>query len=148
MAWSTLKSAEYSLNHSLTFHYQGWALSKRDAVRIDALLIKHLRDGRVTKHPYIQKQWISAMLVRQMVMALFRNAINNGTRSWDVVVHKCLSLVLQAATSSRTGDIRQSSHYKDPVYLRWEHIVIKMKKTPEKPSMRMLIKLFHTKGHK
>ena len=71
-----------------------------------------------------------------------------GTRSWDVTIHRCLGLVLQAATCSRSGDIRQTVNYKEPVHLRWEHITIKITGTREQPRMRMLIKLFYTKGHK
>ena len=148
MAWSTIKSAEWSLHHSPTFHYREWKLSKHDATRVDAMLHKLLKDGRVTKQPSIQKQWISAMLVRQMVGAIFRYAMTNSTRSWDVTIHKCLSLVLQAATCSRSGDTHQTEYYKEPVHLRWEHVFVKIAGTLEKPSMRMLVRLFHSKGHK
>ena len=148
MAWSTIKSAEYSISHSLVFHHREWQLTKHDAARMDALMFKNLKDGRVTKEPSFQKQWSSAMLVKQMVHAILRDAIKNGTRSWDVTIHKCLSLVLEAATCSRSGDIRQTQRCKEPVHLRWEHITIKITGTGEHPRMRMPIKLLYTKGHK
>lgn len=148
MAWSTLKNVEFSLDRSLTFYYPEWKLSKHHATQVDSLLKQHLKTGRATKQPSLEKQWISAMLVRKMVVALLCNAIEEGTRCWDSVIYKCLSLVIQAATCSRAGDTRQSQLYRYPVHLRWEHVVIKMTGTEQNPSMRMLIKLYHTKGHK
>lgn len=148
MAWSTLVSARLSLDHSLTFHYPQWTLSKHGNKRVDALFLQLEKDGRVTRVPTLEKQWISAMLVRQMVTALLRKAIADGTRSWDAVIHKCLSLVLQAATCARAGDIVQSDSYSDPVHLQWKHVKVKFMGTVEKPDMRMLVKMFFTKGHK
>ena len=147
MAWSTLKPAEYSISHSLLFPHRDWEMTTHDAAQIDAVMRQHLKDGRATREPAFEKQWISAMLVKRMVRAILRDAIQNGTR-WDVTIHQCLSLVLQAATCSRSGDIRQTVQYKEPVYLRWQHVTIKVTGTPEEPYMHMLIKLFHTKGHK
>lgn len=148
MAFSTLKSAVSTLNHSFTFHFEGWTLSGHATKRIDAMLTGHLKAGRATVDPAREKQWISAMLIRQMVMALFNDAFTNGTRSWDVTILKCLSLVFQAATCARAGDINQSSGYEAAVHLRWEHVTVKIMGTEEQPNMKMLIKLYYTKNNK
>ena len=84
-----------------------------------------------------------------MVKAIFRDALANGTRSWDVTIHNCLSLLLQAATCTRTGDMRQEQGYDNkPVHLEFEHITLKFTGTTEQLSMHMLVRLLFTKGNK
>jgi hypothetical protein len=57
-----------------------------------------------------------------------RDAIENGTKSWDVVGAKCLSLSMMTATGSRAGDLAVSSRYTDEASTRLKDMIIKIKK--------------------
>ncbi|KAK4242520.1 hypothetical protein C8A03DRAFT_29280 [Achaetomium macrosporum] len=51
------------------------------------------------------------MQLGRMTTALLREALIHGTRSWEVVVQRCLSLCLMAALACRAGEATKSSMY-------------------------------------
>jgi hypothetical protein len=53
-----------------------------------------------------------------MLRAILQDGIQNGTLSWDVLIIKALSLLLQCVTGARAGKIHQSHQYQDLKYLR------------------------------
>ncbi|KAF7189366.1 hypothetical protein HII31_09344 [Pseudocercospora fuligena] len=147
-AWTLIKSAEVSLDRSLSFHFPDFKLSKHEALRIDATIQKLIDDGKVTKDLVREKQWLTCQVMKRMITVIFEDAINNGTKSWDVTLAGCLGLALQAAITSRAGDFRRSSHYQGEQYLKWENIELKATGDRENPRLAMLVTLYFRKGFK
>lgn len=100
-----------------------------------------------------------------MVYEYLDDAFYNGCRNWDVVLSNCLSVVLVAALSCRSGDVHLSPKYdeKSRCWLRWEHIEITLKRATLRPTrvvpegldvnacikdMRLSVELHYVKGHK
>ena len=82
-----------------------------------------------------------------MIMAVFFDAIVNGTKSWDSTVAGCLGLAFQAALASRAADFMRSAHYDGLECLRWEHIELIAKgPSVEDPKLLMLVTLLYRKS--
>ena len=137
------------LERALVFHYKDFKLTKQDAHRIDAVIQQLLNDGKITKDPVRERLWLGSRIVQQMAVAMLNNAINNGTKSWDVTLSCCLTIVLQSALACRAGDIQRSKHYTGEEYLQWKHITLKATgATVQNPKLTMLVTLLYRKGHK
>ena len=148
-AWTLIKGAEVQLERALTFQHEGFKLSKRDALRLDATIQKLLNDGKITKDPVREALWLSCQIVKRMVTAVFADAIVNGTKSWDQTLAGCLGLALQAALASRSGDFMRSAHYTGVEYLKWQNIELKAKgSSVEDLKLTMLVTLLYRKSHK
>ena len=78
-----------------------------------------------------------------------RDAIQNGTKSWDVVIAKCLSLSMMTATGSRAGDLAVSGGYTDETSTRLGDMIIKIRKNADGHVVfRSKLTLRFVKGHK
>jgi hypothetical protein len=90
---------------SCIFYHSAFSLSRHDTSRIAATVDYLYQEGRLTKDPSWQKNWVGTFLVRRLVTALIEDALKNGTINWDVVMSKALSIVMVAALASRAGDV-------------------------------------------
>ena len=86
--------------------------------------------------------------MKQLVTSVVSDAIQNGTKSWDMTLGGSFALVLQAAMSSRAGDFKRSAHYTGEQYLKWQDIELVAKVRDGRVVMKMLVTLHYTKGHK
>lgn len=73
------------------FQFSTSKLITHDAVRIKPLLKNFLRDGKLTREPARQKQWVGCVLIRIMVTSVLNDAMSNGTANWDITVSGVLS---------------------------------------------------------
>ena len=143
-----IKNAEMQLDRALTFHYADYKLSRHDALRLDATIQKLLIDGEITRDPVREKQWLTCQIIKKLVTAVLIDAVENGTKSWDATLAGSFALVLQAALSARSGDIKRSAHYSGEEYLKWRDIELIATAQDGKVTLKMLIKLFWRKGAK
>jgi hypothetical protein len=148
IGYSVIQNAHTALERSLAFHYADWKLSRHDVLRIGATIQQLLNDGLITKDPVREKQWLTCQVVKKLVTAVLMDAIQNGTKCWDMTVAGCFSLVLQAALCSRAGDFMRSKHYTGGEYLKWEDIQLVATVDNGEVSLKMLVKLLWRKGHK
>ena len=149
IAWTVIKNAEVQLERGLTFNYEGFSLSRREAIRLDATIQQLLDDGEITKDPARESLWLTCQLVKRMIKVVFSDAIVNGTKSWDATLAGCLGLALQAALVSRAGDFKRSAHYTGDEHLKWQNIELLAKgSSAHDPKLTMLVTLLHRKGHK
>jgi hypothetical protein len=153
VSWSVIKNAERSLNHSLTFKYPDWHVTAHGAKRLDSTIQQLLNDGHITKDPAREKQWIGSQIVKRLATAVLTNAAQRGASSWDTILAGTFSLVLQAAVSSRSGDIKQSLLWTGEEYLKWRDIEIMAvndSSTADNDKMvfRMKVTLSYRKGFK
>jgi hypothetical protein len=112
---------------SLTFHYPTFALSRHEALRIKTLFQQCLKEGRITRKPIRDAQWIGSLLLQRLVAALLREAYEEGTTNWDKTMQKALSLLLVGALSCRSGDIMkdQKDTHSLP-FLCYDDITVKL----------------------
>lgn len=57
-----------------------------------------------------------------MIKAMLRDGLQNGTLSWDALIMKAVSLLLQTISGARADDIRRSYQYEGNERLLWKHI--------------------------
>jgi hypothetical protein len=150
IAWTMIKNARMQLDRALTFHYSDYKLSRHVALRIDATIQKLLDDGQITKDPVREKQWLTCQIVKKLATAVISDAVQQGTRSWDMTLAGTFSLVLQAAMASRSGDFTRSAHYTGDEYLKWQDIQLVATGSNDNNGLvfKMLIKLSYRKYHK
>lgn len=60
---------------------------------------------------------------------------------WDVVVVKCLSVVLAASLGCRSGDVTRSLGYTGTEYLQWRHIDLPLRRGPEYLNLQAIVTL-------
>ena len=100
-----LQHGIFSITQSTLFHYPNFRLSSHDSLRISTLIDGFVKDGKLTRKPARQRQWIGANLVKNMADAVMDDALKNGTLNWDVTVRDLLILILSSALQCRAGDI-------------------------------------------
>lgn len=132
------------------WHKPKFNLNKSEELRLKTTLEGMLKKGRLTKDPAREKQWVTAMLVKRLVQSLLQQALSSGTLSWDVTLSRSLSLLLQAALCSRSGEVLRSPDYEDLECLLYEHITLKLvrNKKTGKEHFRGLMVLAFEKGKK
>lgn len=77
----------------------------------EATLQTLMKEGALTREPKQEHHWVTSKVIEKMIRAMFTDAIVNGTWSWDALLMKALSLLLQCFTGSRAGEIRRSRLY-------------------------------------
>ncbi len=133
----------------LFFHYKGFALSKHDSMRLNSLFQQLLNDGRITRKPIRDAQWIGAVLLRRLILAIFRDAFEEGTTNWDKTIQKALSLLLLGALSCRCGDImKDQSDVHDLPFLCYDDIAVKLVGGDGIEYLQALIVIRNEKGKK
>lgn len=131
----------------LIFVYPTFTLSPHERRRISICLKSLLQEGKLTKDPQREAQWVGITLVKRMVKAMAEEAYTSGTRSWDCTISKILSVVLLSVLGSRAGDITLSQGYENAECLRWEHVHMKLM-PGTKSQLLMRLTLAYEKGHK
>lgn len=79
-----------------------------------------------------------------MTKAMLHDGIQNGTLSWDVLIMKTVSLLLQTITGCRGDDIRRSHLYQGSETLQRKHISIRL--DMDEMLFRATLDLVYTKG--
>lgn len=106
-------------------------------------------EGRLTRGYQKQRSWISFMTVSRLVREFLEHALSKGTRSWDIVVAKCLSVTLVSALGCRAGDVMRAEGYSNDETLHWCDIRLVLNdNVPEYLRISARITLKYTKGHK
>ncbi|KAJ9666874.1 hypothetical protein H2201_003008 [Coniosporium apollinis] len=130
----------------LAFDHAAFTLDKRDRLRLSTTIDGLVKDGAITKDPTRAKQWVTAKLLTRLVSAHFQQAVTEGTRSWDAVISRALSLDLQAAFASRCGEVVRSQFYRGLECLRFEHCDVRAVGDP--PKLVAKFDLLYEKGKK
>lgn len=103
------QGVRYAIN-ACQFEFDKFKLTAQDGKRLENLASRLLKANVITKDPFRQKQWLGCRIVQRCVSAILKDALENGTLSWDVVLCRAATLVLICALG-RGGDVVVSSHY-------------------------------------
>ncbi|KAK4560928.1 hypothetical protein LTR86_004883 [Recurvomyces mirabilis] len=123
--------------------------SKRISVNLDQLASR----GKLIRGRWRKKQWIGFKTIHKLSSTWIQRAIDEGTRSWDIVMLRLLGVLLQASCSSRSGDIARSHYYEGLECLCYKHLELKLKQRQGPllngvQNLTLTIALEFTKGHK
>ena len=132
----------------VTFNFPDFKMNKSERRRLRSIMNVHLHEGRLTRDPIHEKQWLGALLVHRVTTAYAQDALANGTFNWDTVLLRILSVVLQSVLGCRAGDLARSQHYKGLEYMRFEHIQMKLVQFEGKEIIQAQIVLRYAKGSK
>jgi hypothetical protein len=133
----------------LTFSYPEFKLSAHDAVNIRSRVHALRKEGKLTTSAVREKQWLGVYYVRLLVNALLKQALEEGTRNWDVTLSCCTSILLVAAICARSGDIARSRSYDDTNALLWGDIRITMPAMDSTlQDLRAMVTIRCEKGHR
>jgi hypothetical protein len=113
---------------SLRFDFPDFHMTTHERMRLTNVMEDLAKQGRLTKDPKRQAQWMGAFLAKKLVTAFLEDALNSGTLSWDVTISKALSIVLTSALMCRSGDVARNSAYHGMECLLFEHIHLKLGK--------------------
>ena len=144
----SIKKGILSLISALTFEYAKFNLSKHECSRIDALIDSLSDEGKLVRSRRREKlQWLGISIVEKMLRCWFQAALDDGCLSWDVIIHKALTVVLQSALGCRGGEIAMSRGY-TAQYMRWNDLEMKLvpgKNTLEDIQLTICLKYEKTK---
>lgn len=123
MSW--MSHAISSTIEGLIFKYPDFKLSKHESMRISTEVDRLEKEGQITKEPRRAVQWITACIIIRMCRSWLIDALENGTKSWEVTISRLLSIVLMAACGSRSGEIGRSSKYTGYECICWKDVDIR-----------------------
>lgn len=125
LSYSWLYNGVRHTVESCTFEYEAFHLSRHGRKRISALIGTLLKEGKITKDPMREKQWVGSFIIQRAVTAFLQDAIKHGTISWDVTISRAASLIL-VCSLGRSGDVVRSEAYEGLLCLCYKHITIKL----------------------
>ncbi|KAK3701890.1 hypothetical protein LTR37_015201 [Vermiconidia calcicola] len=134
-----------------------FSFGRHDYARLRTFIGQCVDDKRLMRGSFYEKTWIGFVTLSRLVRNYLRHFLDNGTVNFDVIISRCLAIVLQSALCCRSGDIALSHHYKaiDGTFLRYEHIELYLDGDPHPTTgtvtlanLRAIIELAYLKGHK
>lgn len=152
---SVVRSLLARLIKLLTFRHEHLlkAYTPHHLARIEVRLQQLVTQGKLVRCTWYKKQWISFMTLLRMSRSWFQRAMSEGTYSWDIILTKVTSVVMQSAMSSRSGDITRTQLYEALECLCWKDITLKLdeatdRSMPKVADLRGTFLLRFTKGYK
>ena len=124
---SWMNSGILRLTKSSLIHYSHFHLSDHDKLRIKTLVDGFLKQGKLTNKPARENHWVGVSLVKIMADAILDNALEHGTRNWDVTVQHLLMLILLSSLQCRAGDITKWFKDDQPLpFLAYQDVRLKL----------------------
>ena len=121
----TLRRAISSLTEGLIFRYPKFSLTPHDGKKIDVVLDAFAKEGKLLRGKWRKNQWLGVVVFEKMARAWLLAGLEQGCLSWDVHLHKLLSLTLAVALNARVGDVARTQHY-HVEFMKFGHIQIKL----------------------
>lgn len=145
----TLRQGIRTCISAFIFDYPKFNFSRHDCARIDNTVESLTKEGMITQGRRREKyEWVGASMIEKMSRSWFQAALDDGCLSWDIVIHKALTVVLQSALACRSGDIAKSQ-LRTSEFMRWSDI--KLKLTPGDDTLdglQLTVVIKFEKGHK
>jgi hypothetical protein len=136
----------WQVGRAITLKYPDRATSRNDKLKVDAAVQELLDTDQVTNDPVREKLWIGCVMIQKLATAVLSDAVQQGTKNWDLTIASTFSIVLQAALASRSGETTRSAGYTGDEYMKWQDI--ELTATGDGSAFKMTVKLLYRKGHK
>jgi len=127
---------------------KGFKITRHDGLRLQTWIDDAVKANRLTKGHWRKKSWIGFVTLSRMVRTFLNHCHTHGCWSWDVVISKCLSVVLVAALGARSGDVTRTAQYRGSEYLQWRHIEMYCHGEAKFENLTVTITLEFEKGSK
>ena len=149
-SYSTITCALADLIKWAQFEFSTFKLTTHDTIRIKSLLMNFLRDGKLTREPARQKQWVGCVMIRVMVTSVLNNAMSNGTKNWDITISGVLNLLLLSSLAARSGDLVPDDMEKGSptAFLNYNDIVLKLVNGKDIVNLVASVTIRNEKGYK
>ncbi|KAK7707157.1 hypothetical protein SLS64_007367 [Diaporthe eres] len=130
----------------------GFDITTNDSARFKAFTLKAVQDKRLTQGTWRKRTWVGFITISRMVRVFLEHHLEHGAWNFDVVILKCLTVVLIGALGCRSGDVGRSQGYEGAEHLHYQHIEMFLEleagEQPQFKHLRAVITLDYTKGHK
>ncbi|KAL6413398.1 hypothetical protein AUP68_02907 [Ilyonectria robusta] len=118
-------------------------------VHAASTLQQMLDEGILTKERVFgEPLWITSDIIRRMNNAIIRDAMENGTVSWDHDLQQALQLCMQSALAARAGDITRSKKYVGNECLLYKDVQVKLVTKDGEEKLWAVITMRSVKGFK
>ncbi|EMD61597.1 hypothetical protein COCSADRAFT_163032 [Bipolaris sorokiniana ND90Pr] len=149
ISFSTIRSGIDCLLKGCVFYHADFKVTAHEGSRIQSLVHTLVRNGTLTTDLKVEKQWIGSGLVAKLVDSTYKNALRNGTISWDLTLAKIQSIVLHAALGCRVGDVATSRYDDhDLPFLAYGDITMKLDGGSGVENICMSVLMRNIKGRK
>ncbi|KAJ4373385.1 hypothetical protein N0V83_003680 [Neocucurbitaria cava] len=99
-----------------------FAITSHDSARLKSFTTQAVKENRLTTGTWRKRTWIGFVTLSRMIRAFLTHHIEHGAWNFDVIMSKCLSVVLISSLACRSGDIARSHGYKGMEYMQYKHI--------------------------
>lgn len=131
------------------FSWIDFHIPKYYTLRLKTLLDDFVDAKQLIRGHYRPKTWIGFTTVSRIVRAYLQRAIDFGTRSWDITIARCLSLVLVSSLAARAGDVAHSRDFTGDEYMKYRDIELYLEGDDAKfVNLRARVTMRYTKGFK
>lgn len=101
--------------------------------------IRAAKVGRLIKGKWHKRTWIGFVTLSRMIRAYLDYSVKHGVHNFDVVIMKCLIVLMIASLGCRSGDAGRSRGYTGCEYLQYQHIRLELEIKPtQKPQFKEL----------
>lgn len=150
---AVIQKAFYLLLKYGTFRWSredGFKITLHDKEQFKAFTIQAVKDKRLTKGRWFKQTWVGFVTLSRMVRVFLQHCVRNGALTFDLVISKCLSVVLVAALGSRSGNVARANGYRGTEYVQYRHVELYLEAGSGCgfQDLRATVTLEYTKGHK
>jgi hypothetical protein len=131
----------------LQFRHRQWAPDRNASTRFRVVIRELFVQNKLTRDPIKIKQWLTMRLTIQMANALMEQALTSDVKSWDVLIMRLLSWILQSAVDGRAGDVTMTKGYITH-FLKWEDFVFQLGEEGTFESLTVKVALKNSKNIK
>ena len=146
--FKSMKMALGYLREELTFWFPDFKLTEHDKSRLSSNLNRLLEEGLLTQEANFERNWVGVHTVRKIASSLFVEALEKGTRNWDVTLARVSCIIIMSSLQTRIGDITDRTTKWDNEqlpYLQYSDIRLKLHKGKE---LQDLVGQFRIRGEK
>jgi hypothetical protein len=118
---STVKFCDFTFGKEFREQYDD-----QQQLRIKTYLDQEVKRGNLFRGKWSEPQWIGFNTLQEMGLRFLRAALNDGCFSWDIVINRYMSVLLQSACAARPGDVARSGGYKDKECACWGDIRLEL----------------------
>lgn len=151
------------LNHYGNFRWSaadGFKITDHDWTQFSSFTTQAVKEKRLIRGLWNDKTWTGFVTVSRLVRTFLEHWTRVGTWSFDMIVARCLSVVLISALGCRSGDASQSSGYTGTEYVQYKHVELYLERAdddddggrrpgfPQFQDLRAVVTLDYCKGYK
>lgn len=130
----------------------GFDITPHDGALFKSFYTQAVQEKRLIKGSWRKRTWAGFITISRMIRVFLEHHLEHGAWNFDVVVLKCLTIVLIAALGCRSGDVALSQGYKGAEHLQYQHIELFLEvgygEEPQFKHLRAVLTLDYTKGRK